>query len=94
MKTGLERLRLTNFRSYPALDLTLGNSGQPVAFYGPNGVGKTNILEAAYLSGTTKSHKGSRDKEIIKFDTNESHIKTIVVKNEREYQIDIHPNSQ
>ncbi len=51
MKTGLERLRLTNFRSYPTLDLMLGNSGRPVAFFGPNGIGKTNILEAvSYLT--------------------------------------------
>ena len=35
--------------------------------YGDNAQGKTNILEAAYVSGTTKSHKGSRDKEMIRF---------------------------
>jgi DNA replication and repair protein RecF len=51
MKTGLQRLRLTNFRSYPALDLTLDSSGAPVALCGPNGVGKTNVLEAiSYLT--------------------------------------------
>jgi len=51
MKTGLERLRLTNFRSYSTLDLSLGNSGEPVALCGANGVGKTNILEAiSYLT--------------------------------------------
>ena len=47
-------------------------------------------MEAAYVSGTTKSHKGSRDKEMIRFDQTESHIKTLVEKNEKEYQIDIH----
>ena len=30
--------------------------------------GKTNILEALYLAGTTKSHRGSKDREIIQFD--------------------------
>ena len=58
--------------------------------YGDNAQGKTNILEAAYVSGTTKSHKGSRDKEMIRFDQTESHIKTLVEKNKKEYQIDIH----
>lgn len=51
MKTGLQRLRLTNFRSYPTLDLKLDTSGLPVALCGPNGVGKTNVLEAiSYLT--------------------------------------------
>lgn len=51
MKTGLERLRLTNFRSYPSLDLSFGASGKPVALCGANGVGKTNVLEAiSYLT--------------------------------------------
>ena len=51
---------------------------------------KTNILEAAFLSGTTKSHKGSKDKEMIRFGYEEAHIRTIVEKNEKEYQIDMH----
>ena len=51
MKTGLSRLRLTNFRSYAELDLSFGDSGRPVALYGPNGAGKTNVLEAiSYLT--------------------------------------------
>ena len=35
---------------------------------GDNAQGKTNILEALYLAGTTKSHRGSKDREIIQFD--------------------------
>jgi len=42
-------LRLTDFRSYASLDLAL--SGQPVVLFGPNGSGKTNLLEAiSFLS--------------------------------------------
>lgn len=41
------RLRLTNFRSYAALDLPCGPGS--VALVGPNGAGKTNILEAISL---------------------------------------------
>jgi DNA replication and repair protein RecF len=37
-------LRLTDFRCYAALDLELGPA--PVALYGANGAGKTNLLEA------------------------------------------------
>ena len=56
--------------------------------YGDNAQGKTNILEAAYLSGTTKSHKGSKDKEMIRFGEYEAHIRTIVEKNDKEYRIE------
>ncbi len=52
--------------------------------------GKTNILEAVYLSGTTKSHKGSRDRDMIYFGEEEGHLRTFVKKGEIEYQIDIH----
>lgn len=59
-------------------------------FYGDNAQGKTNILEAVYLSGTTKSHRGTKDKDMIQFGANESHIETIVEKNDIKYQIDMH----
>lgn len=84
----IKSIELENFRNYDSLNISFDDN--TTILFGDNAQGKTNILEAAYLSGTTKSHKGSRDKEIIKFDKNESHIKTIVFKNDREYQIDIH----
>ena len=84
----IKSIELENFRNYDSLSINFDD--YTTILYGDNAQGKTNILEAAYLSGTTKSHKGSRDKEIIKFDKDESHIKTIVLKNQREYQIDIH----
>lgn len=43
----IERLRLTNFRSYASLSLVLGQ--EPVVLTGPNGAGKTNLLEAVSL---------------------------------------------
>ena len=84
----IKSIELSNFRNYEHLDISF-DEGTTI-LYGDNAQGKTNILEAAYVSGTTKSHKGSRDKEMIRFDETESHIKTIVQKNDRDYQIDIH----
>ena len=84
----IKSIELSNFRNYEHLDITF-DEGTNI-LYGDNAQGKTNILEAAYVSGTTKSHKGSRDKEMIRFNETESHIKTIVEKNEKEYQIDMH----
>lgn len=84
----IRSIELKNFRNYEELQLQL-NHGTNILF-GDNAQGKTNILESAYVSGTTKSHKGSRDKEMIRFGESESHIRTIVEKNGMEYQIDMH----
>ena len=84
----LKSIELKNFRNYEDLDLKF-DSGTNILF-GDNAQGKTNILEAVYVSGTTKSHKGSRDKDMIRFGEDESHIRTIVEKQGKEYQLDIH----
>ncbi len=52
-------LKLKNFRNYDLLNVEF--DGSTNIFYGNNAQGKTNILEAVYLSGTTKSHRGSKE---------------------------------
>ncbi len=88
----IKSIHLNNFRNYEGLDLEL-DKGTNILF-GDNAQGKTNILEAAYLSGTTKSHKSSKDKEMIRFGCEEAHIRTVVERNEKEYQIDMHLRSR
>ena len=83
-----KEIDLTNFRNYENLEISF-DEGTNILF-GDNAQGKTNILEAAYMSGTTKSHKGSRDREMIRFGEEEAHLKTVVVRGGREYQIDMH----
>jgi DNA replication and repair protein RecF len=46
-RTWVERVRLTNFRNYASLALDAGP--EPVVLTGPNGSGKTNLLEAVSL---------------------------------------------
>lgn len=84
----IKSIELQNFRNYEDLNISF-DEGTNI-FYGDNAQGKTNILEAAYLSGTTKSHKCSKDKEMIRFGEQDSHIRTVVVKKDKEYQIDMH----
>lgn len=84
----IKSIELKNFRNYEDLNISF-DEGTTI-LYGDNAQGKTNILEAAYMSGTTKSHKGSKDKEMIRFGEDESHIRTVVIRGEREYQIDMH----
>ena len=84
----IKSLELANFRNYDSLELEF-DRGTNILF-GDNAQGKTNILEAIYLSSTTKSHKGSKDQDIIKFGYDEAHIRTYLEKEDIEYKVDMH----
>ena len=84
----VKSLELKDFRNYSDLNMKFYDGTN--ILYGENAQGKTNILEAIYLCGTTKSHKGSKDREIIKFDKDEAHIRINLEKNDIPHRIDIH----
>lgn len=84
----IKSLKLKNYRNYDLLALTFDPYTN--ILYGDNAQGKTNVLESLYLSGTTKSHRGTKDRDIIKFGCEESHIETIVEKKGITFQIDLH----
>ena len=84
----IESIKLKNYRNYENLQLEL-SPGTNI-FYGDNAQGKTNILESVYVCCTTKSHKGSKDKEMIRFGEDEAHIKLTVRKQDVPYRIDMH----
>ncbi len=62
----VERLRLTDFRNYRELDLTL--PGGLVIFSGRNAQGKSNLLEAVSLIATTRSFRTATDREAVRWD--------------------------
>ncbi|GHU43765.1 DNA replication and repair protein RecF [Clostridia bacterium] len=84
----MKSVELRDFRNYE--NLTIHFDEGTNILYGNNAQGKTNLLEAIYLSGTTKSHKGSKDRDMIRFDCEQAHIRTIVDKGGMEYCIDFH----
>lgn len=84
----IESLEGKDFRNYENLSLTFG-SGVNI-FYGDNAQGKTNILEALYLMGTTKSHRGSKDSELLRFGQTEAHLRIKFLKKEVLHQTDMH----
>lgn len=87
-KLYVKTLDLLNFRNYESLSLTLDPGTN--LFYGSNAQGKTNILEAIYLSGTTKSHRGAKDRDMIRIGQEEGHIRMTADRRGNEYRIDVH----
>ena len=84
----INSLELDDYRNYDKVSVKF-DKGINI-LYGDNAQGKTNILEAIYLCSTTKSHRGNKDKEIIRFGCIESHIRALFLKSDVEYQVDIH----
>ncbi len=60
----VSRIALTDFRSYPAVDLCL----EPgvTEFIGPNGHGKTNLVEAVAYAATLGSHRTATDAPLVR----------------------------
>lgn len=84
----IKSIELSDYRNYDTLSLKFDRGTN--IFYGDNAQGKTNILEAIYVSATTKSHKGSKDREIVNFHKEEAHIRTYVEKDGVETRVDMH----
>ena len=84
----IESVDLQNYRNYEFLNMTFDNKIN--ISYGDNAQGKTNILESLYVCATSKSHRGSKDKDIIRFGNDEAHIKVMVKKHGMNYRIDMH----
>jgi len=84
----IKSLEIADYRNYESLEIQFDKRTN--ILYGDNAQGKTNILEAIYVAATTKSHKGSKDSEIINFDKDEAHIRTYIEKDSIEIRVDMH----
>lgn len=69
----IKNLYLENFRNYESQKISFDREKN--VFYGLNGQGKTNIIEALYYFCTCKSFRCANDREVIKFDREYSHIR-------------------
>jgi len=58
--------------------------------YGENANGKTNLIEAIYMTATSKSHRLSKDNEIVRLGQEEGHIHLDFLKEGVDETIDIH----
>jgi len=83
----VRHLGLTDFRSWPRADVEL-DRGRTV-FIGPNGFGKTNLVEALWYSATLGSHRVGSDAPLIRVGADRAVVSTIVVSDGRELAIDL-----
>jgi DNA replication and repair protein RecF len=66
-------LRLREFRNYAELELTFPPAG--AAVIGPNGSGKTNLIEALYYLEIFRSFRGSPDEQLCRFGEDTFHVR-------------------
>lgn len=84
----IKSLELKNFRNYETLYLEPSPGVNII--YGENAQGKTNILESVYVCATTKSHRSSKDKELIRFGCEDAHICMKLERSSVTHKIDMH----
>ena len=72
----ISSLKLLNFRNYETLELKFSNKVNLI--YGKNGMGKTNIIEAIYMLGLTKTFRSNNDDIVIKKGKNIAKIEGMI----------------
>jgi DNA replication and repair protein RecF len=86
----LTRLALTDFRSYRSVDVTL-EPGVTI-FGGPNGEGKTNLVEAVGYVATLSSHRAAHDAPLIRAGAGQAIIRAAVRDEVRDNLVEIELN--
>lgn len=86
----INQLSLTNFRSYPQLDLTFEPGA--TTFIGDNGSGKTNIVEAIIYLSFLSSHRVSQNQPLIFLGAEQAIIRAEIERDNRVLQVDLEIN--
>lgn len=84
----IKNITLLNYRNYEEVNIDL-DAGINILF-GDNAQGKTNLLESIYVCMTTKSHRASKDAELVRFKEDEAHIRMFFEKGGFTNRIDMH----
>lgn len=83
----IKNMILISYRNYENLQIELGKSVN--VFMGDNAQGKTNILESIYYGAFAKSHRTSKDKELINWNKDKAYISLFIGKSRLDKKIDI-----
>ena len=87
----INKLALTNFRSYNSLELELHPG--VITFIGDNGSGKTNIAESLIYLAFLSSHRVSNNVPLISLGNQQAIIRAEVQREDRTLQIDLEINA-
>ncbi len=87
----INKLELTNFRSYPSLNLEL--SPGVITFIGDNGSGKTNIAESLIYLSFLASHRVANNTPLITLGSQQAIIRAEIERDERVLQVDLEINA-
>lgn len=83
----IKKIILFNYRNYKNLNLSFGKNIN--IFIGDNAQGKTNILEAIYYCAFAKSHRTSKDKELVNWNKEIAHLGLSISKQRLDKNIEI-----
>ncbi|SES14918.1 DNA replication and repair protein RecF [Gracilibacillus ureilyticus] len=83
----IRTLKLANYRNYEELSTTFDDKVN--VFIGENAQGKTNLMEAIYVLGFSKSHRTTKDKELIQWNKNYAKIEGSVYKRKQVFPLEI-----
>ena len=83
----ITRAQLTQFRSYQACALAPCEGVN--VLLGDNGQGKTNVLEALYLSCTGRSHRTRQDRELIAWGAEFATVKVEAERRDGSHQVEL-----
>ena len=87
----LTRLALTDFRSYTDVDVPLA-AGVTI-FSGPNGEGKTNLVEAVGYAATLASHRAAQDAPLIRKGADQAIIRAAISTSANDALVEIELNA-
>ena len=80
------KLELNRFRNYKNEVITFDDGVN--IFFGNNGEGKTNILEAIYMLSLGRSFRTNKEKEMIHLESETAYVRAIVESYGKEYKIE------
>lgn len=83
----IKNLKLKNFKNYS--DINIDFNTNKILLIGKNAQGKTNLLEAIYYLSSLAQLKNKADSDLIKWNETLANIKSTIIKNDMEVDLEV-----